>query len=51
MGVEVAAETEVGWPGTTALTVYVRFEGFVRLVLFVGVRVIVPATVGVIVKV
>ena len=42
---------EVGEPGTTALTVYVRFVGLVKLVLFVGVRVIEPATVGVMVKV
>ena len=51
MGVDVAAETEVGAPGTTAFAVYERFEGLVRLPLLVGVRVIVPATVGVMVKV
>ncbi len=41
----------VGAFGTTAFTVYVRFDGFVRDPLLVGVRVMVPATVGVMVNV
>ena len=44
------AEAPVGAPGTTALTVYVRFDGFVRPPLLVGVSVMLPATVGVTVK-
>jgi len=45
------AEGEVGAPGTTALEVYVRLAGLVSPPLFDGVRVILPATVGVIVNV
>ena len=45
------AETEVGAPGMVALDVYVRLAGLVSPPLFEGVRVIEPATVGVIVNV
>src|SRR5665213_4001095 len=50
-GLEVAAETEVGSPGTTAFTVYVSTDALVSPSLLVGVRVMVPAAVGVMVKV
>ena len=48
---EAEAVTPVGAPGTTALAVYVRLEGLVSPPLFVAVRVILPATVGVMVNV
>ncbi len=48
---EAEAVTPVGAPGTVALTVYVRLDGLVSPPLFDGVRVILPATVGVMVNV
>ncbi len=45
------AVTPVGAPGTMLIDEYVRFDGFDRPPLFVGVSVIVPDAVGVIEKV
>ncbi len=44
------AKTDVGASGAIAFDVYVNAAGFVREPLFAGVKVMLPATVGVIVK-
>jgi hypothetical protein len=51
LGEEVAAEIEVGVLGIVAFAVYERAEGSRSPPLLEGVRVMVPATVGVMVKV